>query len=641
MKTEYRIITGEGRFTGAMGVWEEEGKLYASFASPASQCALLLYQKGTNQKKARLPFPEEGRTGHVWTMTVYGDFKDMEYAFEEDGRECPDPYGRAFKGHDRWGDKNNSKRPLRTPLGRQEAYDWEGDRPLELAFEDCIMYRIHPRGFTKHPSSGLGPKERGTFKGIASRIPYLKELGITTVEMMPPVEFQEILLPEQPEQAYAGEEPETGKMRLNYWGYAPAFSFAPKASYSSLGGESASREFKDMVKAFHRAGLEVVIELYLDGTRTPDYALELARFWVLEYHVDGIHLTGFWPLKMIGEDPYLGRTKLFAENWENVDPGQKRHLCEYNQGFMLDMRGFLKGDEGKLNQVIYHTRHNPETLGAVNYMAGANGFTMADMVSYDRKHNEDNGEENRDGTDYNQSWNCGAEGPTRKKKILAMRRRQLRNAMLFLFLSQGMPLLLAGDEFGRTQKGNNNAYCQDNEISWVNWSLLKTHKELYEFARCAIRFRREHSLFHLPKEPALMDYASVGMPDVSYHGVKAWYPEFDSFRRQLGIFYCGQYGKKPDGSPDDYFYVAYNMHWEPHEFALPHLPKGLIWHTAFDTYEDSCNGIYEAGREPVLEDQRRCMVMARSIMVLVGKSAPAKGKKSAIQEEEAHAETGA
>ena len=293
---------------------------------------------------------------------------------------------------------------------------------------------------------------------------------------------------------------------------------------------------------------------------------------------------------------------------------------------MMDMRSRLKGDEDQLNRLAYHIRRNPEQVGVINYMANTNGFTMMDMVSYDTKHNEANGEDNRDGTDYNQSWNCGVEGPCRKKRIMQMRRKQIRNALLMLFLSQGTPLLMMGDEFGRTKKGNNNSYCQDNDISWLNWTLLKSNSSIHEFVKHVIQFRKEHSVFHMDKEPALMDYRSVGLPDVSYHGLKTWCPMFDRFCRQLGILYCGKYGRKPDGREDDYFYVAFNMHWEPHEFALPNLPKDYKWHTAFNTDEDQVNGMYDRGSEPVLENQKSMMIMARTIVVLMGKAVPA-GKK--------------
>ena len=250
-----------------------------------------------------------------------------------------------------------------------------------------------------------------------------------------------------------------------------------------------------------------------------------------------------------------------------------------------------------------------------------------DMVSYDRKHNEANGEENQDGTDYNYTWNCGEEGPSRKKKLVQMRRQQLRNALLMVFLSQGTPLLQAGDEFCHSQGGNNNAYCQDNEISWLNWKLQKTNRELLAFVKYLIAFRKAHPVFHMKEEPKVMDYRAVGKPDISYHGVNAWKPEFENFRRQIGIMYWGPYGKKADGTADETFFVAYNMHWEPHEFALPHLPRSQQWKIAFDTSDSSGSGYYEAGQERELENQKRYMVPYRSIIVFVGKPVPDQGKE--------------
>ena len=211
------------------------------------------------------------------------------------------------------------------------------------------------------------------------------------------------------------------------------------------------------------------------------------------------------------------------------------------------------------------------------------------------------------------------EGPVRKKKVVELRRQQLYNSFLLLFLSQGTPLFMAGDEFGNSQKGNNNAYCQDNEISWLNWNQTRTNGDLLQFVKAVIAFRKAHPVFHGKREPRLMDYEACGFPDVSYHGVKAWAPEFDPFRRQLGILYCGSYGKRPDGTEDDYFFVAYNMHWEPHEFALPHLPKGMTWHVAFNTGDREHNGYFEPGSEPEAENQKQLMAKARTILVMIGK----------------------
>ena len=458
----------------------------------------------------------------------------------------------------------------------------------------------------------------------------MKELGITTVEMMPPAEFDEIM--------------EDAPGKVNYWGYCCGHSFAPKAAYAGAApGQKKDpvKEFKTLVKALHKEGLELVVELYFDGTQSPSYVVDVLRFWAAQYHVDGIHLVGYAPLETIVKDPYLSDLKLWAKNWDEVrtatetDGGNRtkeekketgRRLSAYETGFMLDMRSFLKGDEGMLNQVALHVKDNPDAVASINYMANTNGFTLMDMVSYDHKHNEDNGEENHDGTDYNQSWNCGAEGPVRKKKIIGLRKRQLKNALAMLFLSQGTPLLMAGDEFGRTQKGNNNAYCQDNEISWLNWNLLDSHKGLYEFTKNLIAFRKKHSLFHRSTEPTLMDHKSVGLPDVSFHGEKAWCPDFERYSRQLGVFYSASYGENTDGSEEPYFYTAYNMHWEPHAFALPNLPSGYIWHQVLDTAEDSMNGFLPSGKERHLDDQKEALVLARSIQVFAGLKCPEKKK---------------
>lgn len=318
----------------------------------------------------------------------------------------------------------------------------------------------------------------------------------------------------------------------------------------------------------------------------------------------------------------LSGTKLFAEKWEGAPAGRRRHLAEYNHGFLMDMRRALRGDEDLVGNMIARISRNPSGFGVINYMAHTNGYTMADMVTYEEKYNEANGEENRDGTDYNLSWNCGAEGPDKNKKVLKLRKKQLRNAYLMLLLSQGTPMIQAGDEFGNTQAGNNNAYCQDNEISWLNWNQLKTNRDLYEFVKYLLAFRKAHPVFHKAAAAKNTDYLACGTPDVSYHGVKAWYPEYESFRRQLGILYNGRYEKKEDGTADDYFYVAYNMHWGAHVFGLPRLPKGMGWHVALNSDAEECNGIYRAGTELPVENPKKCVIGPHSIVVFISKMLP-------------------
>lgn len=588
-----------------MGATILEGGVHFSVEAKGKSCNLILEEE-------IISFLEEDKCGNVWNMRLLrDDLIGKSYCYDVDGVKMPDPYGTSLIGKGVWGEPAHLDE-LKTSI-KQHEFDWEGDKPLNIPYEDAIVYRAHVRGFTKHKSSGV--KAKGTFAGVMEKIPYLKELGITTLELLPIAEFMEIKLPE-PASVYAcGTQEVSGK--LDYWGYQPAFAFVPKAAYSK--NEDPVIELKMLVKKLHQAGIELVIELYFTGKESPTFALDVVRYWVREFHLDGVHLTGQAPLSILATDPYLATTKLWTvawdEQWHKI--GEPRILGEYNDGFLVDMRRVLKGDEEQMNSLLFRNKRNPRANGVLNYMANTNGFTLMDSVCYERKHNEANGENNQDGNDYNYSWNCGVEGVSRKKKVVELRKQQIRNALLLLFLSQGTPVLLAGDEFGNTQGGNNNAYCQDNEISWLNWNQKKTNRDIFEFVKYLIAFRKEHSVFHMLNEPRVMDYKACGCPDISYHGTKAWQPEFEHFRRELGVMYCGNYGVHGDGSLDDYFFVAYNMHWELHEFALPHLPKTMSWQILFQTDDTDCNGYFEDTLE--LEEQKQVIIPPRTIVVLIGK----------------------
>ncbi len=592
---------------------------------------LLLFKKGAEEAEEVITFKKEERIGDVWSMTLKGhDLKNMEYGFEVDGSWLADPCARAVTGWEEWGDFSRAEKRVKARL-IAEDFDWECDKRPEIPYAETIIYRLHVRGFTKHLSSRV--KAKGTFVGVMEKIPYLKELGITAVELMPVTEFNEIMMTEALEQMPGQGQKPTG--RLNYWGYGPSFLYAVKAAYGT-GRKRPETEFKMLVKKLHEEQMECIVEMYFTGKEPVVQVLDVLRYWVQEYHVDGFCLTGFAPLTAIAEDPFLKRMKLFASSWGEVmergpfrgyqTPGdgpvtvREKNLAEYNDQFQMDMRRFLKGDEGMINSLAFRSRRNPEGFGVINYMANTNGMTMMDMVTYDRKHNEENGEDNRDGNDFECSWNCGEEGPTRKQKIARLRKRQLCNGFLLLFLSQGTPLLLAGDEFGNSQNGNNNAYCQDNKTTWLDWKLLEKNHELYEFVKALIAFRKKHKLFHMDREPRMMDYKSCGRPDVSYHGENAWRPGFENYRRQFGILYWGPYEKNADGSADDTFYVAYNMHWEPHVFGLPRLPKGQLWHVVYDTSRGPEKGGYREGEEPVLENQTQAEIPPRGIMVFTSRN---------------------
>lgn len=604
-----------------MGLTIVTGGIHVSVEAAAKSCSLLLFSPGKGrglQPRITIPFPAENRMGDVWQMTVrIADPDRYEYAFEAEGRRFSDPCGRVFRGWEQWGKKEQIHVLRKTPVAWEE-FDWEGDKPLKLPYEDSIVYHAHVRGLTRHASSGV--KEKGTFLALQEKIPYFSELGITTLELMPVTEFQEVMTRQGVDGTPSGFLEATGK--INYWGYESSSLFAPKASYSS--GKSGNKrpvyELKQLVKSLHKAGIELVLELYFDGRENWSMVLAAVRYWVREYHIDGFHLIGNAPRALLAADPYLTDTKLWAVSWDEAGLSDRNSFrAEYNDGFLIDMRRVLKGDEEQMNSLIFRSRRRPAAYGVINYIANTNGFTMMDMVSYDRKHNEANGENNQDGSEHNYSWNCGIEGSTRKKKYLELRKKQLRNAWLLLLLSQGTPLILSGDEFGNSQGGNNNAYCQDNDISWLNWNQQETNQDIFEFVKYTIAFRKQHPVFHMAREPRILDYLRCGYPDVSYHGVKAWCPEFDSYRRQIGIMYCGQYVSRADKTPDDYFFVAYNMHWEPHDFSLPNLPPKKRWYIAFNTNDQSANGYYEAGREMELQNQKRFIVPPRSILVFIGK----------------------
>ena len=648
---EYR---NRNRILYPLGVTQEADGVRILVQGRAKEVCLLLYRPGEKKPCEEISFDPKYRMGDVWELALdRTDFASFEYNFMIDGKIVTDPNARVITGREKWADRKRAGKPVRGRI-LSEEFDWEDDVNPETPYAETILYKLHVRGFTAHASSGVSA--RGTYAGVVEKIPYLKDLGITAVELMPVTEFDEIMMSASGNGFHDAKPEPTGY--LNYWGYGPSYLYAVKSAYASHGEMSAECEFKTLVKELHRAGIECIPEIYFTGKELPGEILSVLRYWAEEYHVDGFHLSGFPDLSLAAEDPFLRRTKLFSENWNEVmnrrpkqgyiTPGdgavsvEEKNLAEYNMQFMEDMRRFLKGDEGMLSAFEFRNRRNPMEYAMINYMANTNGFTLMDTVSYDRKHNEKNGEENRDGSDYNYSWNCGAEGPTRKKKIVELRKQLLKNAYLLLFLSQGVPLLMAGDEFGNSQDGNNNAYCQDNAVSWLNWKLLETHKDQVDFVKRLIAFRKAHKMFHMDREPRIMDYKSCGRPDVSYHGENAWKPEFENFRRQFGILYWGAYAKRSDGSDDANFYVAYNMHWEPHMFGLPHLPKGARWRVICSTADPDVEDIPADGTGETLKNQMMLAVPPRGIMILESFADPdgekeakhSKGKKEKMEKTE-------
>ncbi len=604
-----------------LGVTTEFDYTYFSVVmQKGKDCGIILYDK-RNGKETRIPFHDENKFGSIYSMAM----KDLQmerysYNFYDGDTIFTDPYAKIIHGHEKWGKRGTE---IRGGFLTQE-YDWEGDKPLKIPYENSILYCLNVRAFTKHKSSGVPHK--GTFQGIVEKIPHLKELGITAVELMPAYEYEEMEKTRevpviQAKEAVVQQELAVEE-KCNCWGYKKGFYFAPKAAFSSQ--LNVVTEFKDMVKALHRNGIEVIMQFYFPNSVNMGMILDAVKYWVLEYHIDGVHLKGEGiPLQGIATEPLLTDTKLFYYDFpyeqiygENEVP-EYRNLASYKDDYMYAVRRYLKGDDGMMGEFLELQRRNPAKHGVIHYVTNYYGFTLADMVSYEHKHNEANGEKNMDGSDYNLTWNCGIEGATRKKNVLDLRRRQMKNVLTMLFLSQGTPLLFSGDELGNTRYGNNNPYCQDNETGWVKWNMNAGSKAVFAYLKELIALKKQHPILHYSEELKILDYIGCGYPDLSYHGEEAWRPDLSHYSRFAGVMYCGCYTGKTPEEEDDFFYVAYNMHWLPHTFALPKLPKGMNWYLIADTGSEE--GIVEPkalpkkGQEqPYIEVESRTIQIYRS-----------------------------
>lgn len=636
-----------------LGAYLEKGKLRFSFVSKKSDCGVILYDKETGRQVRRIPFTASERTGNVYCKCVdemdESEISRISYQFYEEGRLVPDEYARAFAGKRKYGrqpDPGNWRAVIPT-----KVYDWGEDKRPRIHGSDCICYCMHVRGFTAHASSAVA--HRGTFRGIIEKLPYLQETGITTLELQPAYEFEEFtsgkMQDGEMEYSYGTEGiwKETETSRLNYWGYKRGYYYTPKSAYAC--SEDAMEEFKDLVKALHGRRMELVMQFYFPREVPAMEIPELLRYWVLEYHVDGFHLMGEQlPVEMIARDALLADTKLWYYRFDTEavygrdENLSYRNLSFYQDDYCMTMRRYLKGDENMLPGVLHQMRYLPPDAGRIHYFTNYYGFTLMDLVSYDRKHNEANGEDNRDGNDYNCSWNCGEEGKSRRAKVRSLRLRLIKNAICMLMFTPSTPLIFMGDEFGNSQKGNNNPYCQDNLCTWLDWRDLERNREIYDFWRQMVELRRNHPVLRPSGGYRLMDYAACGYPDLSYHGQNAWRPDTEYYSRQIGIMLCGKYARVDRQTEDTFFYLAMNMHWEEHELALPRLPKGMRWKLAADTAgeggsPDSAARMAEGWEtEPQAEDIKVaasgsvrktgrgadsagiCHIMPRSVSVYIG-----------------------
>ena len=679
----FKIRPGFFRMYGACVA--SNGVSFTINSHGATRCTLLLFKPQAPKPYARIPFPDSYRIGDTYSMLVF-DIKpdEFEYAFSFDGPYEPakgllfneenvllDPYSRAVTGQRKWGEKPEGGKDFEYRARVvKSSFDWGNIKQLEQPFEDLVIYETHVRGYTKDKSSGVSAP--GTFAGLKDKIPYLKDLGINAVELMPIFEFDEM------ESARVVD----GVQLYNYWGYNTVSFFAPNTSYAfNEEHNHEGDELKSLIKALKENGIEVILDVVFNHTAegnemgpcfsfkgidnnvyymlTPDahyynfsgcgnvmncnhpvvrsFIIDCLRHWAIEYRVDGFRfdlasilgrdqngapMANPPILESLAFDPVLGKMKLIAEAWDagglyqvGSFPSWNR-WAEWNGRYRDDMRSFLKGDDGMAGNAITRITgsrdlYSSESRGhksSVNFMTCHDGFTLYDLYSYNEKHNEKNGWNNTDGDNNGHSWNCGAEGETDDPNVNGLRRRLIKNAFAALLCSRGPAMFFAGDEFCNTQFGNNNAYCQDNIISWLDWSRLEKFKEIHDFVRHMIQFRKEHPILRKMTKPS-----SCQFPEISVHNGTPFNASTDYKTKLIGIMYAG---RNEEDTEDDIVFYCMNAYWEPLVMQLPVLPNGKHWHVDTNTNAEYFDGEDFTAKTELL-GVNTIRVPARTTIILV------------------------
>ena len=675
----FQIRPGFFREFGAVAI--PGGVNFTIHTHGATSCELLLFHRKAEEPYAVIPFPESYRIGFCYSMIVFDlDIEEFEYAYRLDGpydekkglrfdknKILLDPYARAVTGQSQWGHVNNAQHGYRARVV-QSNFDWGDQRHHSIPMEDLIIYELHVRGFTMDESSGV--KHHGTFEGLREKIPYLKELGVNAVELMPIFEFDEM------RDVRLIDENEL----IDFWGYNPVSFFAPNTSYcSSMEYNREGLELKTLIKDLHDNGIEVILDVVFNHTAegnefgpcfsfkgfdnniyymlTPDghyynfsgcgntlncnhpvvrdMILECLRYWVIEYRVDGFRfdlasilgrnddgtpLSQPPLLRSLAFDSILGNVKLIAEAWDagglyqvGSFPSWKR-WAEWNGRYRDDMRRFLKGDDFLAQTAAARITGSPDLYdpayrggnASINFLTCHDGFTLYDLYSYNQKHNEANGWGNTDGADDNNSWNCGVEGETDDPAILALRKRLMKNACAVLLCSRGTPMFLSGDEFADTRYGNNNPYCQDNLISWLDWSLLKKNKDLFDFFQYMIQFRKDHPVIRKDLEPSYL-----GVPAMSTHGLT---PDETNFSGNSHVVCVRFAGYNESTQKEDLVYLAVNSGWFPVTLTLPELPEHYKWKVAVNTGDAKCQ-FFHKNSMPTVES--KIFLGERSVIIFV------------------------
>ncbi|ADK82553.1 glycogen debranching protein GlgX [Sediminispirochaeta smaragdinae] len=668
------------------------GAQFSIFSRNATAVCLLLFDKAndTNPSETYQLDPKQNKTGDIWHIHIHGLKTGQFYLFQIDGPFEPaaghrfdpaaliiDPYAKAIAQERPWVEWRRELTPKCVVVN--DYFDWQGDKPLNYPLRDCIIYEAHVGGLTRHRSASSAAP--GSYKAVIEKIPYFKELGITSIEFLPVHEFNP--------REFSRYNPVNGALLTNYWGYSTVGFFAPACGYSSSGCEGDQvHEFKEMVRELHKAGIEVVLDIVFNHTAegnnegptfsfrgldnsiyyilTPDrkgymnysgcgntmncnhpivrsLILDCLHYWVMEMHVDGFRfdlgsilgrdgsgklLENPPIIERIAEDPVLRDTKIIAEAWDAAGTYQVGSFpggrwAEWNDRFRDDVRRFWLDEPGMIAALAMrfsgssdlYRKTGRKPFHSINFITSHDGFTLNDLVSYNTKHNEMNGEENRDGNNANLSFNHGIEGPSDDPKIESDRNRTAKNFLATLLLATGTPMLLGGDEFRRTQQGNNNAYCQDNEISWFDWELLQRHGDVFRFCKELIKFRRRHPAFKRFDFFSGKDISSNGLMDISWYNERCKAVNWNRKENRLAILIDGSKAETQADKDDNDFYLMFNATGEDTHFTLAPPPSCKIWRRKIDTAEDV--DILEMGTSLLLSDQGSYMVKARSVVVLV------------------------
>jgi glycogen operon protein len=668
------------------------GVQFSIFSRNATTVRVLLFNEpdDTEPDEVYTLDPQQNRTGDIWHIQIHGLKTGQLYLYQADGPQDPDnghrfapeawlidPYAKALTQERPW---TGWKREL-TPkcVVVNDYFDWQGDKPINYPLRDCVIYETHLAGLSRHPSA-RSPVP-GTYKGVIELIPYFQDLGISSLEFLPVQEFN----PDE----LVRTNPESGKLLTNYWGYSTVGFFAPACQYSASGcrGEQV-REFKEMVRELHKAGIEVILDIVFNHTAEgneegPTYSfrgldnsiyyildegrrgyknysgcgntmncnhpilrsfiLDCLRYWVMEMHVDGFRFdlgsilgrdgTGKLLenppiIEHIAEDPILRNTKLIAEAWDAAGAYQVGSFpggrwAEWNDRYRDDLRRFWAGETGMVSALAMrfagssdlYLSDGRKPFHSINFITSHDGFTLNDLVSYEQKHNMANGEENRDGHNANYSRNYGQEGPAASAEIETLRNRQIKNFLASLLLSTGTPMLLGGDEFRRSQRGNNNAYCQDNEISWFDWELAREHADTLRFCRELIKFRRRHPAFKRSEFFSGQDKSLNGLPDITWYDEKGKPVDWKAASNLLAVLIDGSRAEIQADRDDDDFFLMFNATPGNTRFVLSPPPSGKVWYRKIDTAREP--DILDMGSSEAIASQRSYEVQGFSMVLLL------------------------